>query len=160
MNWRLYKERLYKEMVRDALTACNSHGPDATKEVEKAKAKAKKAVSKQEAPKEDAPKKAAPKAEAPKSEVLKDVVPKEESRKDEVPKSETPNKEVPKKEAPTPPQEDAGKAIDKRLCALLKGEATHAAGLCRPCLFALRGTCRYIADMCSVCNADGHIWPL
>ena len=87
-------------------------GPEAKKEVEKAKTRAKKAVFKSEAPKEDAPKKAALKAKAPKSEVLEDVIFEKEARKEQVPKSETPNEEMPKKESPTPPQEDAGKALE------------------------------------------------
>jgi len=43
-----------------------------------------------------------------------------------------------------------------RLCSPMKGAAVHSAGLCRPCIFALRGTCRYTADMCALCHAEGH----
>jgi len=38
----------------------------------------------------------------------------------------------------------------------LKGAAAHEAGLCRPCVFALRGICRNSAAMCAYCHAEGH----
>lgn len=37
-----------------------------------------------------------------------------------------------------------------------RGEAAHAAGLCRPCVFNLRGICRDSADICLYCHAEGH----
>ncbi|CAJ1453316.1 unnamed protein product, partial [Effrenium voratum] len=37
-----------------------------------------------------------------------------------------------------------------------RGEAAHAAGLCRPCVFHLRGICRDTAETCLYCHADGH----
>mmetsp|Transcript_104049 Transcript_104049/g.333552 ORF Transcript_104049/g.333552 Transcript_104049/m.333552 type:complete len:226 (+) Transcript_104049:112-789(+) len=39
---------------------------------------------------------------------------------------------------------------------LLKGQAAHATGTCRPCIFALRGVCKNSDEMCSYCHAPGH----
>lgn len=36
----------------------------------------------------------------------------------------------------------------------MKGEALHAEGKCRPCVFALRGKCRNEGDMCLYCHLD------
>jgi len=38
----------------------------------------------------------------------------------------------------------------------LKGDAVHAAGACKPCVFNLRGICRDSAEMCLFCHAPGH----
>eukprot|EP00929_Paragymnodinium_shiwhaense_P109008 TRINITY_DN75364_c0_g1_i1.p1 TRINITY_DN75364_c0_g1~~TRINITY_DN75364_c0_g1_i1.p1 ORF type:complete len:635 (+),score=140.23 TRINITY_DN75364_c0_g1_i1:84-1907(+) len=38
----------------------------------------------------------------------------------------------------------------------MKGEVAHNAGMCRPCVFALRGICRKPAGMCAYCHAEGH----
>jgi len=39
----------------------------------------------------------------------------------------------------------------------LKGEVAHLQGSCRPCIFALRDSCRETAAMCSHCHAEGHL---
>ncbi|CAK0790532.1 unnamed protein product [Prorocentrum cordatum] len=49
--------------------------------------------------------------------------------------------------------------LPPRLCAPLKGAAAHAAGTCRPCVFALRGACRDAAEMCAFCHLPGHARP-
>lgn len=36
------------------------------------------------------------------------------------------------------------------------GEAAHAAGVCRPCVFALRGVCKDTAAMCRYCHDPSH----
>mmetsp|Transcript_13886 Transcript_13886/g.38772 ORF Transcript_13886/g.38772 Transcript_13886/m.38772 type:complete len:507 (+) Transcript_13886:51-1571(+) len=38
----------------------------------------------------------------------------------------------------------------------MKGEAVHASGMCRPCVFALRGICNNADEMCLYCHASGH----
>eukprot|EP00927_Polykrikos_kofoidii_P024326 TRINITY_DN22135_c0_g1_i1.p1 TRINITY_DN22135_c0_g1~~TRINITY_DN22135_c0_g1_i1.p1 ORF type:complete len:428 (+),score=35.80 TRINITY_DN22135_c0_g1_i1:44-1327(+) len=43
-----------------------------------------------------------------------------------------------------------------RLMQPLKGSYIHDAGLCSPCVFALRGVCKDSATMCSYCHGDGH----
>lgn len=47
--------------------------------------------------------------------------------------------------------------VPSKLMWPMKGEASHAAGQCRPCVFALRGICRNTADMCNYCHAQGHV---
>lgn len=37
-----------------------------------------------------------------------------------------------------------------------KGEAVHSAGLCKPCVFALRGVCRDTAALCGFCHDPSH----
>lgn len=41
----------------------------------------------------------------------------------------------------------------------IKGEAVHAQGACRPCVFAMRGTCKNTPEMCRFCHLDGHKRP-
>jgi len=43
-----------------------------------------------------------------------------------------------------------------RLARPQKGEAAHAAGECRPCVFALRGVCKETPEMCAYCHLPGH----
>lgn len=38
-----------------------------------------------------------------------------------------------------------------------KGEEAHASGACRPCVFALKGTCRFSEEECQYCHAAGHV---
>mmetsp|Transcript_12578 Transcript_12578/g.33196 ORF Transcript_12578/g.33196 Transcript_12578/m.33196 type:complete len:563 (+) Transcript_12578:115-1803(+) len=37
-----------------------------------------------------------------------------------------------------------------------KGEAAHSAGLCKPCVFALRGICKDGEDLCRFCHDPSH----
>ena len=39
---------------------------------------------------------------------------------------------------------------------VLKGPSAHLAGLCKPCLFALRGVCRDSAELCRYCHDPSH----
>lgn len=38
-----------------------------------------------------------------------------------------------------------------------KGEEAHEQGACKPCIFALRGTCHFTQDVCRYCHANGHV---
>jgi len=42
------------------------------------------------------------------------------------------------------------------LTTLLKGPFVHEAGLCRPCLFAPKGSCQF-GDLCMYCHLPGHV---
>jgi len=42
------------------------------------------------------------------------------------------------------------------LVAPMRGEAAHAGGTCRPCVFAMRNACRFGEDICAYCHVSGH----